>query len=400
MFCNRVELLPEDETIREHEQGKEAEAKVLADDKKGPGLFKGRFKRRRPPFLGLPRVLRDAADGVERCPSCMWELEEGMCNQCGWPQHSDNTDSDSDESIDDHMVSFEDYDSDDDDRDISPVDQFGGPIDIPHIPAFPAFPALPHGYRPGAFSDQGSDVTGRQSPDYYSLDEDEHDSEMEGFIDDADYPEEVDHDDDGSVHTVNTYNPTSPAAQYSTDNGGVTTDYDEDEDEPVQMHRPVYGRRQTPIEIDAEPDSDSESETTTQATNDDNDTASEMQTVDDNSIDSDDSSVREISPPTALARIRKRRVVESEDESSSDDSESDDTAIRAPQPAAARRRRLDARRASNTLQAARRVSRSPSPQQRSTSSSSWARRGGGNGVFRGRGVGSIPRRGQPYTRVH
>ncbi|RMZ77087.1 hypothetical protein DV737_g4570, partial [Chaetothyriales sp. CBS 132003] len=63
MFVNRVELLPEDETVQEHERGKCAEAKVLADDRKAGGVFRGKFKRTRLSLIGFDRALRDAADG-------------------------------------------------------------------------------------------------------------------------------------------------------------------------------------------------------------------------------------------------------------------------------------------------------------------------------------------------
>ena len=57
----------------------------------------------------------DAGDGVERCPECTWELEDGECNQCGWSPDMGDDDS---------------YDSDDDERDISPIDDFHGPMPL------------------------------------------------------------------------------------------------------------------------------------------------------------------------------------------------------------------------------------------------------------------------------
>ncbi|RMZ87771.1 hypothetical protein DV736_g4997, partial [Chaetothyriales sp. CBS 134916] len=66
MFVNRVELLPEDESVEEHERGKRAEAKVLADDRKCGGVFGGRFERRRLSLFGFDHRFHDAADGVDR----------------------------------------------------------------------------------------------------------------------------------------------------------------------------------------------------------------------------------------------------------------------------------------------------------------------------------------------
>jgi hypothetical protein len=53
-------------------------------DSKDPrvgGLFKGCFNKHagRPPL----HVLRDQEDGVDRCPACAWELEDGSCQRCG-----------------------------------------------------------------------------------------------------------------------------------------------------------------------------------------------------------------------------------------------------------------------------------------------------------------------------
>ena len=44
------------------------------------GLFQGSFRRSR--FDAIP--FYDATDGVDRCPECAWELEEGECVNCGF----------------------------------------------------------------------------------------------------------------------------------------------------------------------------------------------------------------------------------------------------------------------------------------------------------------------------
>ncbi|RVX73993.1 hypothetical protein B0A52_02883 [Exophiala mesophila] len=96
MFVGRAELLPEDETLEEHQTGKREEADLLAADRAGPGLFKGAFavKSR---VLRLGGGILDAEDNVVRCPECHWELEEGHCGQCGFREfEADQSESDSD----------------------------------------------------------------------------------------------------------------------------------------------------------------------------------------------------------------------------------------------------------------------------------------------------------------
>jgi hypothetical protein len=118
MLINRAELLPEDESLIEHIEGKEAEAKALSDDRNGPGLFKGVFAKsslldRHDWRLGI----LDASDGVRRCPACNWELEDGLCNQCGYnPLETDDEDF---SDMSDISIELQDGDSeiDDDDHD-------------------------------------------------------------------------------------------------------------------------------------------------------------------------------------------------------------------------------------------------------------------------------------------
>ena len=98
VFATRAELMPVDETTQQHKEWREREAAMVEADKsttglKG-GLFRGCFKltRRRQ----LP-VIRDDEDGVDRCPRCTWELEDGLCESCGYPAGDDSADvSDSD----------------------------------------------------------------------------------------------------------------------------------------------------------------------------------------------------------------------------------------------------------------------------------------------------------------
>lgn len=88
VFIARAELLPPGETIEDHRkwQKDEADAVQLDKDNNDPrvgGLFKGCFRHTlhtRGPSL---QVVRDQEDGVDRCPVCTWELEDGGCTQCG-----------------------------------------------------------------------------------------------------------------------------------------------------------------------------------------------------------------------------------------------------------------------------------------------------------------------------
>lgn len=86
IFVTRAELLPPGENTDDHRQFQQQEANTIEQDKGrgssvGQGLFGGRFRG------NLPRhvpVIRDEEDGVERCPQCTWELEDGACERCGY----------------------------------------------------------------------------------------------------------------------------------------------------------------------------------------------------------------------------------------------------------------------------------------------------------------------------
>ncbi|EEP79937.1 predicted protein [Uncinocarpus reesii 1704] len=79
-----------------------AETERIESDKNGEnsksrGLFQGCF--RNAILGGLP--IRDIADGVERCPVCTWELEDGDCIHCGYVSMGDNFTEDGDYYSDD-----------------------------------------------------------------------------------------------------------------------------------------------------------------------------------------------------------------------------------------------------------------------------------------------------------
>ncbi|KAL8839244.1 MAG: hypothetical protein Q9176_004575 [Flavoplaca citrina] len=83
-FINTGVLLPAGETTEDHRKSQREEADLVEKDKaaqvSGRGLFNGRFNG--PARYIAP--IRDALDGVDRCPRCTWELEDGTCNSCGY----------------------------------------------------------------------------------------------------------------------------------------------------------------------------------------------------------------------------------------------------------------------------------------------------------------------------
>lgn len=87
---NRAELLPEGETVEQHNQWRREEEEIVQQDRNNTnsklgGLFKGCFRKPERPL----RAIHDQEDGVDRCPMCTWELEDGTCGQCGL-QFDDN----------------------------------------------------------------------------------------------------------------------------------------------------------------------------------------------------------------------------------------------------------------------------------------------------------------------
>ena len=105
IFAKRPELMPVGETTEEHNHWQQEEAALVERDRSttGPkgGLFRGCFKiasahDRRRLYV---RPIRDDEDGVDRCPRCTWEMEDGACRSCGWPS-GENADVDADDFMD------------------------------------------------------------------------------------------------------------------------------------------------------------------------------------------------------------------------------------------------------------------------------------------------------------
>lgn len=177
MFISRAELLPEDETVQEHQQAKEDEAVMLAADRTGAGLFKGAFVQHRHlnTFrerwrLGLQGIM-DHEDGVIRCPECHWELEDGQCLQCGFLQYEPgDSDSDSEEdSVGSQSIHTADTDFDADGDEID--QEFGSSMDLRYYEPYEDFPSQSDGTR----SDHG-DYDERYDLDDFLDDDDDGDS--------------------------------------------------------------------------------------------------------------------------------------------------------------------------------------------------------------------------------
>ena len=128
------ELPPDD-----HRKWQEEEAALVERDRtkqgsKG-GLFRGCFRAGAQRPLIREEIIRDVEDGVNRCPSCAWELEGGHCFRCGYgidsdfgsdyeglsPADSDdNVDADADaDAVIGHLYPYDDIYSADGDEPIS-----------------------------------------------------------------------------------------------------------------------------------------------------------------------------------------------------------------------------------------------------------------------------------------
>lgn len=96
-------MIPPGETTEEHRVLQQEEASLVDKDKAtgastGKSLFGARFQDSGPRHVP---VIRDVEDGVDRCPRCTWELEDGWCESCGYgvaDGYSEPSMSDSDRS--------------------------------------------------------------------------------------------------------------------------------------------------------------------------------------------------------------------------------------------------------------------------------------------------------------
>ncbi|OSS54734.1 hypothetical protein B5807_01617 [Epicoccum nigrum] len=88
VFVSRPDLLPPGETLEDHRKWQQDDADAIQKDRDNTdprtgGLFKGLFNASAHLLRPSLHVVRDREDGVDRCPICAWELEDGGCTQCG-----------------------------------------------------------------------------------------------------------------------------------------------------------------------------------------------------------------------------------------------------------------------------------------------------------------------------
>ncbi|KAL2413520.1 hypothetical protein ABEF95_003667 [Exophiala dermatitidis] len=317
MFIGRAELLPEDETVQEHQQAKEEEALLLAADRTGVGLFKGAFKQSRHlhHLVSWRQGIMDYEDGVVRCPECHWELEEGECYQCGFIQYEPgDSESESDElSMDSQSIHTVDTDFDGDgdevDHEFDSTMHFGG-------------------YDPYEEYGTATDATGSDRIDSYDENDD-----MDGFIDD-----ERDDDDaaSGSTMVINPYGgilyPANSRDDSHTTAQGETSDantnYDEETDASEVDHNYVPTRTRPRRVVLSD---DSEEEISEESSEDERTSREATGTTDD---DNDDG--RNAGNATSAAG--------SLDNLDGAEHDSEDSDIRPPQPSTLRRQRLQGQR--------------------------------------------------------
>ena len=236
MFVSRVELLPEGDTVEEHDEAKRIEAVAIERDKSGPtgsaGLFKGAFPSR-PTF---PSAIYDFEDGVERCPNCAWELEGGACSHCGYETGEDDMDSYSDDSMGtpDYTEMHGDLNPDVDVE--ADYDEFDGP------------PAGTYDHAPGQENMPPPPVTGR----FNSAWDDDLDPEYESVDDNSTVTGEgYDHSRNYSHQNFQSSEPNGHLEDY--------TDYDDDmdgDDEETSSMRDFISQDGS-VEGDAHPDHES-----------------------------------------------------------------------------------------------------------------------------------------------
>ncbi|KAM3414679.1 putative RING finger protein [Cercospora zeina] len=255
VFVAKSQLLPDGETMEEHEKMASEEAEIVAKDKantdefKG-GLFRGRFGHR---FVAL----RDQSDNVWRCPRCTNEVEDGTCRVCEIEIHVDSdSDEDSTMTNDDELdgsLADMDHDADVDlglDGHVlfgsegfgdgsSDIDEALNQYDEARINYITALQDHPHGHRL-----LGSEL---------SEDSDEAGSDMDGFIDD-----DVHYDDDATVDETEDEADSTPGRPYPiASHRPILIDSDDDAEETTGPRRVVPNIRR-PAVSDSEGEGESD----------------------------------------------------------------------------------------------------------------------------------------------
>jgi hypothetical protein len=241
VFVNRAELLPDGETVEEHEEYIQEAATQVATDKGGRGLFSGMFKHgERAQWMPI----HDPGDEVDRCPNCHWELEEGVCGSCGLHVGEDvdgfgldtgEEESSDDDELDNDMVphdfdGIEDPGSFDED-DFMNEEDVHEEIDLDAFGAYPMPPAHLRRHRPDQINlDSEPESEDSEDPD--------NDPQMVGFLDNEE-PEESDSD------SSRVQSDSEPEAEETPRNARprhiirhMVID-DSDDDVPQQPRRPV-----------------------------------------------------------------------------------------------------------------------------------------------------------------
>lgn len=274
-LLNRAELLPESETVEEHERAKLEEAAIVDEDKADDnsetgGLFKGRFPLSRNvknPLRHL-RPIHDDSDGVHRCPQCLYEIEPGegiSCGRCGWEYSGSDEDSANETgSLDEDEELDADLDMDDEEFEATingTLDHLGAYDSDDYYPGDPDWPAdfdEPMSMRWFMSSDSDSSSNGVPAPrrrnrdghldqevddnrenedddDDDDDDDDEADSSMEGFIDD-DEEQSLGESESSSSTTI----PTQTARNARHRVQRVILDSDDEEEEADGEERPAH----------------------------------------------------------------------------------------------------------------------------------------------------------------
>jgi len=88
----RAELLPSGEDTEAHRKSHKEEADAIEQGKaRSVSTSRGLFGFSRHATPRRIAVIRDDEDGVERCPQCTWEIQDGWCESCGYAVMDDGS---------------------------------------------------------------------------------------------------------------------------------------------------------------------------------------------------------------------------------------------------------------------------------------------------------------------
>ena len=304
IFANRAELIPPGETTEEHKKWQAEEAALLEKDRssKGPkgGLFRGCFRRR-----SIMRAAPIRDDGVDRCPRCTWELEEGQCESCGYPDEgAELSESDGPDYYPDELYHMDHVDDMDDDildalaeeayaRGHGPV--YGEDLDSNHSQSIddyyspPPDRAPPFGYRVLSPDHQRMNYSSLPDTDEDSIDDEETNS-LDDFVEDDEGEEDRHPSVTSSVRSVHweTDDGTGLGSIQSQDSDG---DRNSQDDTESNQNEASFGTAQCNLDEDS----------------DEGPVPPARRKIPRISITSDESSSSEISQVMAVIRNRRQR---------------------------------------------------------------------------------------------